>query len=184
MRLFGLIRVLEDVTSDETYIKKLIPNVWDFVIQLLAFIVLILIVIFLAYKPVKKNMKARQDYINKNIHDSEDAKKKMEARERESRGYVDEAKTQANQIVTDAKAQAQKEASAILSDAKAQAAETRKKADEEIALAKEKSKQDVRGEIVDVALAASSQVLGRQVNEDDEKRLLQQFVDDVEAEKK
>ena len=57
---------------------------------------------------------------------------------------------------------------------------TRKKADEEIALAREKARKDAKDEIVGVAIAASSQVLGREVNEEDEKRLLKDFVNDVE----
>ena len=55
----------------------------------------------------------------------------------------------------------------------------KKAADEEIALAKKKSEQDVQREIVGVAIAASEAVLGREVNKEDEERLLADFVNEV-----
>ena len=45
--------------TDSDFINKLFPNgLWDLIIQLLAFVVLLLIVFFLGYKPVKKMVAA------------------------------------------------------------------------------------------------------------------------------
>ena len=42
----------------------------------------------------------------------------------------------------------------------------------------------IHDEIVDVALSASEELLNREVNKDDNKRLLNDFVNDLEKEKK
>lgn len=49
--------------------------------------------------------------------------------------------------------------------------------------AEEASKEKIRQEIVDVALEASKQVLGREVNEKDNAKLVGTFVDEVGKEK-
>ena len=49
----------------ETIRNNLIPSWVSFVMQVAAFIILLIIVVFVAYKPVKKMLKARQDYIEK-----------------------------------------------------------------------------------------------------------------------
>ena len=49
----------------------------------------------------------------------------------------------------------------------------------DIALAKEKSRQDVERQIVEVALAASSKILEREVSEQDSKKLVEDFVSDI-----
>ena len=48
--------------SSEDFLNKLFPNFWSFLINLLALIVLFVVIFFLAYMPVKKFVKARQDY--------------------------------------------------------------------------------------------------------------------------
>ena len=53
-----------DFMSAKDFIEKLIPNFWSFLIQLLSLIVLIVVIIVFAYKPVKKILKTRQDYID------------------------------------------------------------------------------------------------------------------------
>ena len=50
---------------------KLIPNWLSFVIQFSSFIILLLVVFFLAYKPVKKMLKKRQDYIQEEIEQAQ-----------------------------------------------------------------------------------------------------------------
>ena len=47
--------------------QKLIPSWISFVIQLTSFLILLLVVFFIAYKPVKKMLKKRADYIENEI---------------------------------------------------------------------------------------------------------------------
>ena len=63
--------------SKEDFIDKLFPNPWDALAVFLAFIVLLLAVFYFAYKPVKKLIKQRGDYV-------EDKIKTAETREKES----------------------------------------------------------------------------------------------------
>ena len=179
--MFNLLaHVYDDAILDPNdIINKLIPNFWDFIIQLAAFIVLLLIVFYLGYKPVKKLLKERGDYIEKNIQDSE--KSKMEAAQyaKESQENIAKSREEANRIVSESKKQATAEAESIKESAKEEAIAMKKAADEEIALAKKKSEQDVQREIVGVAIAASEAVLGREVNKEDEERLLADFVNEV-----
>lgn len=169
----------DEVVDPNDIIAKLIPNFWDFIIQLLAFIVLLLIVFYIAYKPVKKLLKARGDYIEKNIQDSENSKKEAAQYAKESQENIAKSREEANRIVSESKKQAAVEAETIKENAKAEAIAMKKAADEEIALAKKKSEQDIQHEIVGVAIAASEAVLGREVNKEDEERLLNDFVNEV-----
>ena len=56
----------------ETTVNNMLPNLYVTLMQLLLFIVTVIIFILLAYKPLKKKLKQRQDFINKNIEDSID----------------------------------------------------------------------------------------------------------------
>ena len=165
--------------TDE-FVAKIFPNgLWDFVIQLCAFVILILIVFFVAYKPVKKAMKTRGDAIENDLSVAKAKRLEAEAAASKKEETIAEGKEEANRIIADAKLEAEAKGKAILSEANLQASLARKRADEEIALAKEKSRQDAKKEIVDVAMAASSRVLGRSVNEEDNARLVEDFIEEV-----
>jgi F-type H+-transporting ATPase subunit b len=176
---------LSDTTSNnapftpEDFLNKLFPNFWSFLINFLALIVLFVAVYFIAYKPLKKLIKARGDYVEHNLRDSEQAKAINERKAKEADSLIVEAKQNANGIIKKAKQDAVVKADEITSEAKLEASQRQKDADEAIKQAELKSQQAIHEEIVNVALDASKKILSREVNEKDNKRLVDDFVKDV-----
>ena len=66
------------ITDNIGITDKLVPNLWAFLTQLLAFAVMCVAVIFLAYKPIHRYLQKRQDYIANNLADSEKNKREAE----------------------------------------------------------------------------------------------------------
>jgi len=170
-------------TADD-FLNKLFPNFWSFLINFLAMIVLFVAVYFLAYKPVKKYLSARQDYVEHNLRDSERAKAINESKVAEGETIIANAKSEANAIVAKAKTDASASGEAIVANAEKEVSERQKAADEAIKQAEEKSRRAIHDEIVNVALDASKQVLGREVNSEDNAKLVSTFADDVKKEGK
>jgi F-type H+-transporting ATPase subunit b len=169
--------------SADDFLKKLIPNFWSFVINFVAMIVLFIAVYLLAYKPVKKYLKARQDYVEHNLRDSEQAKAMNEAKVAEGDQIIADAKTKANAIVEKAKGDANASSEALIAQAEKEAQARQKAADEAIKQEEEKSRRAIHDEIVNVALDASKQVLGREVTSADNAKLVSDFADQVKGEK-
>ena len=168
--------------SDADFTAKIFPNgYWDLIIQLGAFVVLLIAVFFIGYKPVKKMIQKRRENVAKMIQDAEDKQRIANEAAAKKEATILEGKEEASHLVEQAKKQAEAERALILRQAEEEASLRRKKADEEIEAAKEKSKQEIREQIVDVAIAASSQVLGREVKEEDNKALLDDFLDHIEG---
>ena len=168
----------------ESFLSRISFNLWDFVITFAAFVVLVLIAFFFGYKPVKKFIQKRKDYINGNI-------KEAEKREEESRNLVSEAnenisksKKEAMEIVSKAREDALKQKETILLSAKKEAQEEKVKAREEIEQEIKANQDDIHHEIVNVAMDASSKILGREVNKEDNKRLVNDFIKELNDEDK
>lgn len=180
--IIALLTILDDSPfSDNEFLEKLFPNFWDFIVQLAAFVVLLVIVFFLGYKPVKKLLKARHDYVEHNLRDSEDAKAIAERNAKISAQNIETSKKEAVQIVSSAQVEANKESDAILAKAREDAMIERQKADRDILDAEKKAREDTRKQIVDVAIEASSQVLGREVDKRDNARLLDEFMEGLDS---
>ena len=178
--LFDALRFLASDApfSDSDFINKIFPNgLWDLIIQLLAFLVMMGVVIFLGYKPIKRMVAKRREYIASEISSAEEANRVAQIAAASADAVIAEGKETALRIVEEAKKEGETARSAIIGEAEKEAAERKKAADADIALAREKSLQEVRSEIVGVALAASEAVLRREVSEKDNDALIAQFVD-------
>jgi len=174
--------ILSEPFTAEDFLNKLFPNFWSFLINFLALIVLFVAVYFLAYKPLKKYIAARKDYIEHNLRDSERAKKINEQKAAESDQLILDAKKQANDIIAKAKTDASVSAEAILASAEKDATARQKAADAAIKQEEEKSRRAVHEEIVNLALDASKKVLGHEVTSEDNKKLIRDFTKRVDGE--
>ena len=166
------------LTSD-TFIGKLIPNWVSFVTQLAALVVLITVVMIFAYKPVRKIIQKRQDYIEENIKEAEKSKATWQENELKSKETVLASERTAADIVAEAKADAQKERQLILDNTQQEVIRMKKDAENDIARMEVESQEQIRKEIVNVALDASKELLGREVSSKDNDRLLKEFIEEI-----
>ncbi len=168
----------------EDFTSRIFFNVWDFLAVFLAFVLLMLVVFFVAYKPIKKFIKNRGDYVEGKISEAETREEKSRNLISEGEAYVASSKKEANQIIEKAKNDALMQKDEILESAKQEANQEKEKARAEIALELEASKKAIHDEIVDVALVASEELLKKEVSTKDNKRLLDDFVEGLNKEGK
>ena len=161
---------LQDIVS------KLIPNWTSFLVQLLAFLVLVAGIIYFAYKPVKKIIKTRQDYIEDNIKQSELAKSRANDNIIKSEETLTQSHKQATEIIEQAKLDAEIERSQILEEASRTVTKMKQDAQADIEQSKEDAKEEIRKEMVALALDASSEILSRNVNTKDNEKLADDFI--------
>ena len=160
----------------KTIQEKLIPNLLSFVVQFLSFLVLIIAVFILAYKPVKKILKKRADYIENEIKEAKQSNLEAEKNLTEAKEMVASSKVQASEIIARAEKQGQERYDMMLVSANNEIVEMKKDAEKDIERAKEEAIQDIRNEMVNVALSASEEILKREVDSQDNNRLAEDFI--------
>ncbi len=186
-KLFFLLPVIGlltscDVSADlnsESFTSKLIPNWPSFVAQLGALVVLIVVVIIFAYKPVKKIVQKRQDYIESNIKEAEQSKLVWQENELKSKETVLASERTAADIVAEAKKEAERQKALTLEETQLQVLQMKRDAENDIARMEVEAQEQIRKEIVSVALDASGELLGREVSSEDNIRLVEEFVEEV-----
>ena len=165
---------LDDIMS------KLIPNWTSFVVQLAAFLVLVAIVIYFGYKPVKKMIKKREDYIEDNIKQSELAKSRANDNIIKSEEKLTQSHKQANEIIEQAKLDAEREKARILEETSIMVSKMKSDAEADIIQSREDAKEEIRKEMVNLALDASSEILSRNVNTKDNEKLADDFIRSID----
>ena len=159
-----------------TISQKLIPNLLSFVVQFLSFLVLVIVVFVFAYKPVKKILKKRADYVENEIKEARENNLVAQKNVDEAKEMVAQSKVQASEIIKNAEKQGQEKYDAIILQAKSDVEEMKQGAQEDIERAKEEAIKDIHDEMVKVALSASEEILKREVDSKDNKRLAEDFI--------
>ena len=160
----------------KTISEKLVPNLLSFVIQFLSFAILLVVVFVFAYKPVKKILKKRADFVENEIKEARENNLTAQRSIDEAKEIVASSKVQASAIIQKAEQQGQEQYDALIAKAKDEVIEMKKDAEKDIERAKEEALQDIRNEMVKVALGASEEILKREVDNDDNKRLAEDFI--------
>ena len=159
--------------------EKLLPNIWAFLVQLIAFVLLLIAVIFLAYKPVKKFLEKRSEMLEEEVKTTHENRQISEEKRREMISNLANAKAEATKIINDATKEATIAKDKILSDANDERRQLKENTMNEISLEKEKAMKELKDQIVDVAFEASSKILEREVNSLDNKKIVDNFVEDL-----
>ena len=164
----------------ESIKELLIPNWASFVVQFAALIIMILVVFFVAYKPVSKILKKRADYVETSIREAEEAKANALKNETESQEAIIASKKEAAEIIANAKVTALNNQKASIEETQIEINKMKALAQEDIERSKEEAKEEIRAEMVSVALAASEEVLKREVNEKDNARIVNDFIEELD----
>ncbi len=169
----------ETPISEDSFINKLIPNWTSFVAQLGALIVVLILVILIGYKPLKKMLKKRQDYVENSIRDAEVAKLQAEQDREQAHEAVLASQNEAVQILANAKNTADLKAQQMLEQTNMQIAKMKQDAEEDIARSKQEALDEIHDEMVSVALSATSEILKREINEKDNARIVEDFIKEM-----
>lgn len=170
------------IPSGSEIAEKLIPNGIAFGVQLTACIIIALIVIFLAYKPVAKYIKTRQDFIENKMKNAKDNEQLAEANRLISEKNITDSKKQASEIIENAKIAAFKEKEEIISKLDEEIASKKLQAEEDILRERKNAEEEIKENIIDVALVATSKLLEKEVDSVDNKKFLDDFVSSLDKE--
>ncbi len=167
-----------------TTVNNMLPNLWYTLLQLGLFIVTALIIFFIAYKPLKKKLEERSNYIEKNIKDSEECKKEAEENLKKSAAYIDESKKNASKIVQAAQKSAEEYSLESQKELQASIEKQKTQAHKDIEAERNKTLKDAKADIIEAAILTSKEMLKRDVNIDDNNHFVDDFIDELTKEAK
>ena len=160
---------------------KIIPDdPWAFVVQLTATFLLVLILAKFLVKPVRNYIAARQAYIQGNLDEAANKNKEADEKLLDANTQLKEARVTSKQMVENAKVTALNEKDRIVEETKNEVDLMREKAKLDIENERKKMKEELTSEVIDVALLAASKVVEREVNKEDNERIIKSFIEDKE----
>lgn len=152
---------------------------WTFLAQVCNLMIQLVIFKKLLLSPVKKVIAERKAKADSQIADAEKLRTEAEAMKAEYEQNLQNARTEANQIVAVAQKTAAARSEELLGEARAQAAALKQKAEADIAQERKKAVNEVKDEIGGMAMEIASKVVEREIKETDHQDLIDEFIKNV-----
>jgi F-type H+-transporting ATPase subunit b len=163
----------------ELYQALITLDGWTFLAQICNLMIQLVIFKKFLLKPIKQVIADRKAKADSEIADAQKLRTEAEAMKAEYEQNLQNARTEANQIVTAAQKTATARSEEIVDEARAQAAALKQKAEADIAQERKKAVNEVKDEIGGIAMEIASKVVEREISEKDHKDLIDEFIKNV-----
>lgn len=154
-------------------------NIWQILISLLNLLLLFLIIKKFLFKPAKNIMAKRQEEIDEKYSVAENMKSEAIAYKEKYEEQLKGAKEEADEILNSASSNAKFREEKILAEAKEQADGIIRRAEAEAELTVKKAADGIKCEIVSVSGAIAEKMIGREINTDDHRELIDSFIKEM-----
>lgn len=149
--------------------------VWTWVLFLLT----MLILVWKVFPAISGGLEERHAKIQGAIDDARKAREEAEALLAKQQAAAEEARRQSQEMLDTARSAAGGLKKEILEEARAQQAAMLEDARREIDLERDKLREDIRREAVDIALAASERLIRVRLDADENRRLVSEFMSEM-----
>lgn len=151
----------------------------DFLYRCLSFVLMVGLLAYFVTKPIRKGLKDRTAEIEKTLADAQAAKEAAEGKHREYSEKLAKATEEIAVITNSIQREGELEREKIIAAAKDLAVKIEEEADSKASSVVAKARIELRAEAANLAVELAEDMLKKQVNADDQKRLVDEYMQKV-----
>ena len=159
------------------------PDPGLFIWTILTFLVLLGLLAKFAWRPLLTALESRQDAIKKSLEDADRAKQELARLQQESAKIIEEARMESGTILAKTRADAEHLREDLKVRAKEEADTIVRNAQQQIQLQTRQALQQIRHEVADIAVLIASKLLERNLGKEDNDRLINETLKQIETSK-
>lgn len=156
-------------------------NIWNFIWSAVNIIILFILLKIFLFKPINKIMDERTRSIQEDIDSAKRSREEAEALKQEYAEDINEAKAEAQKIIMKAHEDAEAEKAVILKKSQEEADQLVSDANKAIESKKKRVLAQAQIQIADLAIEAASKIIGENVDDEKNRRLVDQFLSEEEG---
>jgi F-type H+-transporting ATPase subunit b len=156
------------------------PDPGLYIWTIATFLVLVALLAKFAWRPLLEALDRRQEAIRKSLDDAQKARQELERLGVEQQRILAAARTEAEQILSNTRSDANRFREELKQKAQAEASGIVKNAERQIELETARALQQIRAEAVDLSVALASKLLERNLSKADNERLIEETFKQIE----
>jgi len=146
---------------------------------LISFFILLILLKKVAFPPILKGMKKREETIKQQLEEAQKTKKDAENLLEGYKRQLAEARSEAQKIINEGKSLGENMRKEIVQKAQEESNQIVKRAQEEIELQKQKAILELQEKIADLSIMAATKIINKSLNTEDNRRLVEEYVSKV-----
>ena len=159
------------------------PDPGLFIWTIVTFLVLLALLGKFAWRPLLEALESRQERIRKSLEDADRARQELERLQQESAKMMQQARVEAESIVAQTRTDAERLREELKQKAKEEADNILRNAQQQIQLQTRQAIQQIRHEVADIAVSLASKLLERNLAKEDNARLIDDTLKQIEMSK-
>ncbi|MDD6278329.1 MAG: F0F1 ATP synthase subunit B [Ruminococcus sp.] len=163
-------------TTGESEQSILTVNVWNIIWSVVNILLLVILLKIFLFKPVNKMMEERTASIQNDIDSAKKAREEAEELKAQYAGTIQQAKDEAKQILAKAHEQAASEKQDIIRQSQDEADRIVETANKNIENERKRSMQQAQAQIADLAIAAATKIIGENMDDAKNRKLVDEFL--------
>jgi len=152
-----------------------------FIWTILTFLILVSLLTKFAWRPLLQALDRRQNLIKDSLDKADQARIELERINSEAAKILDSARVEADAIVSKGRLAGERLREELKEYAREESATLVQNAERQIELETAKALQQIRQETVDLSLLIASKVIGRNLSKDDNERLIEDALKQIES---
>lgn len=145
----------------------------------ISFLILLLLLWKVAYRPITKALKKREDTIRDSLEKAKKTQESAETLLNDYKNQLAQAREEAHKILSEGKTLGENIKKEIIQKAHEESNQIVKRAQEEIEFQKEKALMELKEKIADLTITAASKVIQKSLDKKDHEQLLQEYISKV-----
>lgn len=142
----------------------------------ISFIILLVLLWKVAYKPINKALKKREDTIRDSLEEAKKTRESAEALLNDYKNQLAQAREEAHKILSEGKALGENIKKEIIQKAHDESNQIVRRAQEEIEFQKEKALMELKERIADLTIMAASKVIEKSLDKKGHEQLLEEYI--------
>jgi F-type H+-transporting ATPase subunit b len=160
-------------------VEKLGINVQWFLSQLVNFVILLIILQRVLYKPMLKMLSQRRERVRESMEYAERVQKEAQRAQEDYAKKIDESRREGQAIIAQATQQAERTREEILAKAQEESRQIKAKAAEDVEYERKQVVAELRGQVAELAVLAAGRVLGKALDEKTHRDVVMDFLDET-----
>ena len=156
-------------------------NLFWIIAQAASFLLFLLIIYLVAFRRIGGVLEERRSRIEQGLRDADQARAEREQAASERLAVLAAAREEANELLARGQRMADENRERAVSETRAEIERLRERAAADIEAEKQRALSEVREQVADLALLAAGRVVGETMNEPRERRLVEEFLQQVTA---
>lgn len=151
-------------------------NLWSFLSQLVSFAIVVAVLGYFGFPVIQRMLEQRRKLIQEGVENAERARRDLVEATQRAEEILREARTQGQEAIAQATKAAEREAQRIREEAEARAAQIEQQQIERIRQEAARARAELSRLVVNLSIGAAGKVIGKSVDTNDNRRLVEEFV--------